>query len=256
MQPGISNSRQVMLRDENNEMDGVAVAHAQAAAPNLKTTWFEDFLGDALPGNIVSTAGSGTGNAAAALVTSGPGGEITIVSASDDGTHAANGSFVALGLLNFLASKGNLVFEARIKVDNITSVAIFVGFSDDISTVELPIYLTGADIDSDATNAAGLIFDTDATTDEWGLGGVKADTDTAPTFSGTAPVNDTYITVRCEIDEDGVVYGYVNGDPIIDAGIAAAITVSTAIAPIIVVANRSASQRTLTIDYMYAQQDR
>lgn len=224
------------------------VENAQQSGDRLIV--FDDFLAAALDARWSSTAGSGTGNEVLTTVANGLNGLATLKTASDDGTHAANGTTLTMDQLNFKASQGGLAIEARLKVDAITAVAIFVGFTDVISsTVELPIFLNAADIDSDATDAAGVIFDTDGTTAEWAHGGVKAGTDTVPAYNDGAPVADTFVTVRVEIDETGAVQGFIDGVAIGDK-VQNAITTSVAITPAIVVANRSAAQRVLTIDYI------
>lgn len=233
-------------------------AELASVDPSQKVTFFDDFLAAAIEGRISSTAGSGTGNEAATKVANSLSGEITLKSASDDGAHGANGTSLTLDELNFKANQGGLVLETRIKLDAITAVALFIGFTDVISsTVELPIYKTeGADtVDSDADNACGVCFDTDGTTDEWFHAGTKATADTDPTHSGTAPSAGTYVTVRVEVSAAGAVTGYINGTPI-GAATANAITATTAITPCIVVANRSAAQRIATVDYLWVQQNR
>jgi hypothetical protein len=211
---------------------------------------FDDFLAAGIDGRWSSTAGAGTGNAAATTVASGLCGLITVKSASDDGTHAQNGSTLTLDQLNYLASQGGLVIEARMKISDVSEAAVFFGFTDTISTtVELPIFMNAADIDSDATDACGLIYDVDATTDVWYAGGVKNNTDTAPVATNSvAPADDTFFIARVEVDTSGNVTGYING--VLIGTAANAVTASVALTPAIVVANRSANQVTLTVDYV------
>ena len=72
--------------------------------------------------------------------------------------------------------------EAGVKLDVVATGYLFVGFTDTISTtVEAPIFMNGAALDSDATNACGIVWDADATLDVLYVGGVKADVDTAVT---------------------------------------------------------------------------
>lgn len=231
---------------------------AALAAFHRRVTFFDDFLGGAIEARISSTAGSGTGNQAATVVADSLNGEITIKSASDNGAHSANATTITLDQLNFKANQGGMAVEARLKVDLITSVALFLGFTDVISTtVEMPIYkASGADdIDSDAADACGICFDTQGTTDQWFHGGVKAGVDTAATHSGTAPSADTHVTLRVEVSAAGAVVGYVN-DTAIGSAVANAVTITTSLTPCIVICNRTTSQRIATIDYFYAQQSR
>lgn len=216
--------------------------------------FFDDFLGDALQDELLAGVGSGTGNAVA--IGTGINGTATITTASDDGAHAANGSSLGLGSLAFRADQGGLFMEARLKINNITDAMFFVGFTDALgSTVEAPIFLNAADIDSDAANACGIVYDTDGTTEEFAHGGVKAGTDTVPAYSGGAPVNDTYVTLRVEVSEAGAVQGFVDGTPIGNA-VANAVAVTAPLVPIVFAANRGAAARVVTLDYLWVQGNR
>lgn len=249
-----------MLRAIAKPADLLNTPAAELASvdPSQKVTFYDDFLAAAIDGRISSTAGSGTSNEVATKVADSLNGEITLKSASDDGAHGANATSLTLDELNFKANQGGLVMEARLKLDAITAAALFVGFTDVISsTVEMPIYKTdGADtVDSDADNACGVCFDTDGTTDQWFHGGTKATTDTAATHSGTAPAADTYVIVRVEVSAAGAVQGFINGTAI-GAATANAVTATTALTPCIVVCNRGPAQRIATVDYIWAQQNR
>lgn len=224
-------------------------------------TLVEDFygtwaIGDAGPADTWSTtAGAGTGNAAATTVAGSVNGEVTMKSASDDGTNAQNNTTFTGINTGFKANSGGLSMSARVKLDIVTGAYLFVGFTDTISTtVECPIFMNGADIDSDATNACGIVFDTDATIDVFNLGGVKADVDTAPVGFTSGPTADTYVTLRVDVDEDGTVTGYVDGELI--GSVANAVTVTTGLTPAVIVGNRAAAQITLTMDMIRAQQNR
>jgi hypothetical protein len=245
-------------------VDGEELSGADLSGINVGTkfTLFDDFygtwaIGDAGPADTWSTtAGSGTGNQVATTVAASLGGTVTLKSASDDGANGANSSTFTGINLGFKANSGGLAMEVRVKLDAITAAALFVGFTDTISTtVELPIFLNGVDIDSDATDACGIIFDTDGTTAQWCHGGVKNNTDTAPAYSGTAPVADTYVILRVEVSAAGAVQGFVNGVAIGNP-VANAVTATTALTPAIVVSNRGAAQRIATIDYIKVEQNR
>lgn len=234
-------------------LNGVPTAEIQTVDPSQKVVFFDDFLAGAnLDPRNSSTAGAGTGNAALTKVSNSLNGEATLTTSSASGTNAQNASNLTLDELNFKASGGGLAFETRLKIDVITNAVIMVGFTDTISTtVELPICKTNAaDTQaSDATDACGIFFDTQGTTDTFWLGGVKADVDVTPLDSTVAPVAATYITLRVEVSAAGAVTGYVNGTSI--GTIANAVTTSVALTPTIVVSNRTASVKVLTIDYWW-----
>jgi hypothetical protein len=223
---------------------------------------FEDFygtwaIGDAGPADTWSTtAGSGTATEVATTVAASLNGEVTMKSSTDDGANSANSTTFTGINLGFKANSGGLAMEVRLKVDAITAVALFIGFTDTISTtVELPIFLVAGDIDSDATDACGVAFDTDGTTDQWFHGGVKNGTDTTPAYSGTAPVAATYVTVRVEVSSTGAVQGFIDGVAIGNP-VANAVTATVALTPMVVVSSRSAAARILTMDYIKVEQNR
>lgn len=221
-----------------------------------KVVYSTDFLfgatADELP--LLATAGSGTGNAVA--VSAGQHGRFSITTASNDTTHAGNGSGLSLDALNWRADTGGMMVETRVQLDAVTGVQLFVGFTDTVSsTVEAPIFMNAADIDSDASNAAGIMFDTDATTDVWTCGGVATDVDTAPVLSASAPSAATYYTLRVEISEAGSVRCFVDGVAV-GAATASAITPSTAVVPIIFAQNRAAAARVALVDYLYVEATR
>lgn len=223
---------------------------------------FEDFygtwaIGDAGPADRFSTtAGSGTANAVATTVAASLNGEVTLKSASNDGTHAANCSTFTGINLAWKANQGGLSMEARLKIDDVSEAVMFVGFTDTISTtVELPIFLVTTAIDSDATDACGIGYDVDGTTDQFFHGGVKNGTDTTPAYSGSAPADNTYFVVRVEVSAAGSVQGFINGKAIGDP-VASAVTATVALTPAIIIGNRSANQVTATIDYLWVQQNR
>lgn len=217
-------------------------------------SYFTDFLGDALEDELMAGVGSGTGNAVA--LSTGVGGRVEIKTSSADAAIGANGSSLGLGALNWRADQGGLFMEARVQIDNIADVMLFVGFTDALpSTVNAPIFLNAADIDSDAANACGVLFDTDGTTAQWAHGGVKANTDTAPAYSGAAPAAATWYKVRVEVSSAGAVQGFID-DVAIAPAKAAAVTVTTPLVPIIFAANRGGAARNVLVDYLWVQGNR
>lgn len=216
-----------------------------------------DFLGDTLETGLWNaTAGGGTGNAVA--MSAGAGGRFLLTSSSADNgaTHSDGASGISSAALNWRADQGGLVMEARIQINDITSVALFVGFTDaESTTVNLPIFLVAGDIDSDAADACGVGFDTDGTTDQFFHGGVDTDTDTVPAYSGGAPTNNTYVTIRVEVSSAGAVRGYINGTAI-GAAVASAVTPTIPLTPAIFVCQRTGSVRTMLIDYIWVSANR
>jgi len=246
----------------NKFLDAYDAAVGDTGVTGAAATLLDDFIGDWAIANSESaslwssTAGSGIATAAATTVADSLNGEITIKSASNDGVITANGTTFTGKNLGYKANQGGLAMEARLKLSDVSEAALFVGFTDTISTtIELPIFLVTTNIDSDAANACGVGYDVDGTTKQFFHGGVKAGTDTVPAYSGGAPVDNTYFIVRVEVSAAGAVQGFINGTAIGPA-VANAVTATTALTPAVIVANRSANQVVATIDYVKTEQNR
>jgi hypothetical protein len=237
---------------------GVPDTEFQAADLSQKVTVFDDFLAAAIDARWSSSEGSGGGGEPATKVTDAINGEITLKTETTETGHSTDVSNITLDERNFQADQGGLVMEARIKLASAADVAVFVGFTDVISTtVEMPIFKTSAadTIDSDAQEACGVCFDTQGTTQEWFHGGVANDVDTAPGHSGGG-ADTNYVVIRVEVSAAGAVQGYIDGVAITGGAIASAVTVSDILTPVIAVVNRGAAGKTLTIDYIWVQQNR
>lgn len=213
-------------------------------------------IGDAGPADTWSTtAGSGANTQVATTVAASLNGEVTLKSSTADGTHAQNNSTFTGINLGWKANSGGLAVEARVQLDAITDAYLFVGFTDVISTtVECPIFMNAGTQESDANDACGVIFDTDATSDFFTVGGVAATVDVTPVVSAVAPVAGTYNVIRVEVSAAGAVTGYIDGVSI--GSVAAAVTATTALTPAIIVGNRGAAARIATIDYIKVEQNR
>lgn len=216
---------------------------------------FDDFLAAAIEGRLSSTAGSGAGTAAATTVAAAMNGEVTITSSSANAAHSANASNLTFDQLNWKANQGGCVWEVRLKVDVITNCYMFVGWTDTISTtVEYPCGITGTTANSDASDAAGFVFDSLSTVVKWHLVGVKADTDATPVPSASAPVAATYQTLRIELDKSGGVKGFIDGALV--GEIANALTATVGLTPTVVIGNTTATTKIGTLDYVAALQNR
>jgi hypothetical protein len=168
---------------------------------------------------------------------------------------AANGVQLEQSL-NWKPSQGNLVFEARVKMDAITTVALFAGFTDQVSALEMPATLGGGDaLTTNLTDGVGFLFDTGADTDTIWLVGVRNDTDAAKQDSGLAFAADTWRTLRLELDSAGNATFFVDG---VQRGtaMANATTAAVALTPVIAGFSRAAASRVFTVDYVLVQADR
>lgn len=98
-------------------------------------------------------------------------------------------------------------FSVAFKIDAVTLTQFFIGFTDVLpaTTLEEPFSLSTVTYTSTATDAAGLLFDTAATTDTLRLVSVANDVDGTHIDTGVAFAADTWYDVHVRIKADGSV---------------------------------------------------
>jgi hypothetical protein len=149
-------------------------------------------------------------------------------------------------------NQGGLVLQARVKLSAITTITAFLGFTDQVAALEMPIQSAASanTITTNASDAIGFMFDTSMTTDEWWLVGVAANTDATHEVTGFAPVADTYETFRIEVTAAGAADFFRNGKRV-GSRMAGAATATVALTPVIAGFNRTTSGTpTITADYV------
>ena len=212
-----------------------------------KVKLFDDFLGPAITTNEwLANSDGGTG-----AITLQVDGAALITTGTTDGHREA-----LTQSLNWRASDGGpLTFEVRVKcVSEITTRAIFVGFTD-LVTVENPIEKDADSYSSNASDAVGFMYDTDAAIKRWYCVGVKGDNDVTPFDTGVAPVADTYQTLRVVVDITGGATYFIDGALV--GSRKNAVTASTDLTPIMLIENRTTTAaRAINVDYVYVEKGR
>lgn len=224
------------------------------AGPSLHNTLFDDFFGDTLDTRWSGAAGNDA-QAVAPAVSAAVGGKVRMT--TGDTTTVSESCVSLTHGLNWKAGNGGLVMEAKITpVTSVANVAYFVGFTDALATgsLELPMTLSTATMTAVADDCAGFLFDTAATTDVFYGAAVKATTATvfASSPACNAPVADTAMTLRVEIDTSGNVRFYQDG--VYMGKIDSAITTTVALTPVVAAMARTTTSKSLDVDYVYAQQ--
>ena len=224
--------------------------------PKARVVLDDDFLGP----SIVSDRWDGViGTSTAAVlptIVAGAGGVARLTTGqSTNGTLATNGCQLH-SELNWQASKGNLSFEARVKLDVITAARVFIGFTDQVSALESPISSTGGSdtLIADATDAVGFVFDTAMTTDDWWAAGVAAGTVATSVDTALAPTAATYQKFRIEIDSTGSAQLFIDGNRV--ATVASAVTSTVPLTPVICTTALSSAAKLIDVDYIHCAQDR
>lgn len=180
---------------------------------------------------------------------------LVMVSGNAGTGFAADGS-QAIGDNGYTLNAGTTIVEARLKLSAITTVGMFFGLTDQKTALEVPIEsAASADtITTNATDAIGFMFDTSMATDNIWLVGVNNNVDETAQNSAIAPVADTYITLRLEVNASGDASFYINGAAV-GSTMTTAAAVGVTLYPTLAVSARTTSSRTMTVDYLYLRQD-
>ena len=197
--------------------------------PSGAAILFEDFFATITAGFDAVSVQATAGTAWAASTTAGGadaghGGWVRgVTGTGDDDMEALFGERLGWTTLNL--GNSTLVFETRVVLPVITTVAAVAGFTDAITETSAGnlFNLSGTTAGTQVpTDAAVWFFDTDATTDVWYGQGTANDVDS--TFSayavGDAPPTDDPFVLRIEVDSAQVGYfsmsrvpsGYTAGD--------------------------------------------
>lgn len=218
----------------------------------LHVVMFDDFDGAAILGTWGVNKGS-DGGAANFAINAALNGTIRATTGAGAGASMAVNGVQVSGHLNFEADSTGLEFGCRVKMAAITTAAIFVGFTNQVAALQMPINGAGGGdtFTNNAADAVGFLFDTTMTTQKWWGVGSKASVSAAGQNSGFAPVAGTYDDMYIQVDANGNASFFLNGSPVgtIQNN---SLTKSVPLSPVIAAFRRSAASTTIDVDYIYA----
>lgn len=233
-----------------NSNDLLLITEGQGSYSNYKkyVTLEDDFLGDLID-DAWSAAEGNDAQAIIATINSAVNGEVRMTT-GDTTTVSESAQSLTHGL-NWKANQGGLYMGCRFKpVTSVADVCYFVGFTDVLATttLESPITLSTATLTTNATDAVGFLYDTAATNDTWHCQGVATDVDTALTNSTIVPVVDTYQWLEIFVDTAGGATFYIDGALV--ATVAACVTATVALTPIVHAMARTTTSKSVDVDYI------
>jgi hypothetical protein len=212
-----------------------------------KVTLYDDFLGDLLDDLWAVDADTGDSGAIVAAC----GGVVKLLTDTDDTDRVMLSHEV-----NWYASK-NCVMEARVYLHPITTVGVFIGFTDEKAEAAqtMPFAQTGSTLTDECTNGVGFLFDTNCTTDVWNIVNTNAGDEATVGLAATYdPVADTYQTFRVEVDVLGNAKFYIDGEPV--GFVEEAVATTSAFTPNISIQNKNGAAHYVYVDYIKCWQDR
>ena len=213
--------------------------------------WMDDFLGDTVLAQYTEVSGSDA-EAVQAIQEEQFG--VYQLTSGDVGNTAADLEGVYLSL-EWQADQGALIYETRLHLDAaITTVEICAGFTDDVTTVELPFTNASDTVTAVADDAVMFCFDTGSTTVEWFVNGAAAGIEaTGIAAAGVAPAANVYQTLRIEIDDGGADCRFYIDGSLVGTLTANCVTNTDLLAPGVVISSGGAvASHVVDVDYIFA----
>lgn len=225
--------------------------------PFLKQTHFDDFLGKTI--SIAWNLNKGSDGSAANfahLATTLNGVARGVTGAGAGANYATNGIQIDHGALSWEADRGSLVMEAALKVSTLAQLALYVGFTDQYSALEMPMTLGGGDaLTTNCTDGCGFLFDSGADTKHLWLCGVANDVDATKQSLGVDYPTSAYQRFRVEINSTGQATFSIAGVPV-GSLMTGAVTKTVPLTPVIAAFAHSAASINVDVDWIRVQQDR
>lgn len=217
----------------------------------------DDFLGEEIDNTWWQSIVGTDPNSRAAIVNPDQmGGVVRMVTGSDAGGTMALNGVQLYSQLNWQANQDGMVCEFKLKMDAITNVAVYLGFTDQRAALEMPFTLGAGDaLTSNCSDGCGVLFDTAADTDTWWLVGVANDVDATKQNSTIAPVAATFETWRLEVTTAGVATFLRNG-VVIGVTMAGATRATIPLTPVVATFARAGALRNIDIDSALVEQKR
>lgn len=224
---------------------------------------FDDFTGATLLGTWAVAKGTDAACANFAI-TAGLDGIIKGTTGATTATMAGSGIQITSSLnfepsANAGSGDGSVEFGARVQLSSVASVCLFVGVTNQVAALQMPIQGSGVGnaFTVNANNCAGFLYDTSMANPAWygvnANGGVAGAGQQAVTSAGALilPVAATYDDVFVQIDKAGNVSFFLDGLPVGQL-VAAGIATGVPLAPVIAAFSRAAASDNVTCDYLYA----
>lgn len=217
----------------------------------------DDYLGEEIDGyRWQSLIGTDASCRQATVLADQASGVVRLTTGADAGASMAANGVQLQSRLNWKGNLGGLVWEGKVTMSSITSVCVFVGLTDQVSSLEMPFTLAAGDaLTTNATDAVGVLFDTAADTDNWWLVGVTSGVAATKQNTGVAPVASTFETWRIEVQTNGTALFYRNGT-LVGTAMSGAVGPSVLLTPVIAAFARTSTSRDIDVDFQSVAQQR
>jgi hypothetical protein len=196
-------------------------------------------------------------DAQAVLPTIAAGGYLRFITGDAGTGFAADGSEAVAGIadLTYTAAGGTkLILNAGVKPVSVASVAMFVGFTDNNASLEMPIEAPSGSLVTNASNAVGWLLDTGLGDANGRLVGVNGDVDEAVQNSSLAFITTGFVNIRIEINAAGDATFYWNGTAV-GSIMTTALATGVSLYPVVAFTSRTTTSKQLQLNNLYVRQD-
>ncbi len=247
--------RRLGLSSKGHLVSDGRILAAHPRNPMALINWQDDFLGDVLADQWAVAKGS-DGACVDFATSADVRGMVRATTGAGAGASMAANGVQLHSYLNWKANQGGLAISGALKMSAITTIAVFIGLTDQIAALEMPIHSAGSanTITTNATDAVGFFFDTSQADDYWWCAGVANDVDGTHVSTAIAPTADTYQRFRIELDTSGNATFFLNEARV--GYVASAVTATVALTPVVAAFRRAASSATVDVDYLCIEAER
>lgn len=215
---------------------------------------YDHFNGPVMDANRWAVNKGSDGSAANFAVSVAKGGMLRATTGAGATTTMAVNGVQLNSSLNWQADQSGLYFAAAVKAAAVTTLALYVGFTDQTAALEMPATISTATLTTNYTDGCGFLFDTGATAATWKCVGVANDVDAAVIDTGIAPVAATWDLFVIEVSPAGVASFWLNGALV--GVLSGAVTATIPLTPVVAGFRRSAAATTIDVDFIDCEQDR
>ena len=224
--------------------------------PNAKYTFWDDFdyqVLDTTNGPWAFYEGTDAATITGAILPDEARGVVRLVTGDDAaGTYAANGAEIVAAGAPARADLGGLIIEFYVRIDDVSTMSLQIGLTDNKAALEEAFQIDGADVvTATADDSVCFVYDTAALTDEWFACAVDTTVvDAGVAATGVAPVNDTWARYTITVSADGATIRFS-----IDGTTVATLTGDTGVAPgailypYVTASSKVAASRRIDVDY-------
>jgi hypothetical protein len=231
-------------------------SYREVRGPRLR----EDFIGTINSTVWKTTLVGSDPQCAAATPLAALGGIIRMTSGDTGGSVTGSASIALDGVAlvttvaQWQAAAGGLSAEFKISLQSASAVCVFVGFTDNITTLNMPFTIgPGNALLVNTANAVGMVYDNAATTLEWTGVGVAASVSAGMAPTATSPASAVMQRLRVNVGATGSASFAVNG--VTRSSLSNAVTTTTLLSPIVAILSRTTATKFVNVDYIFVEQN-